>query len=96
MGRLFCSDCLSVFSHTKYIGGGSITLEQTLSFTTGSTIAPPGGIHGCVLMFSREDPFPTASTCSMELKLPLQYDLFVDFKEACRVAFTMHGGFGLS
>ena len=68
----------------------------SMSFTTGFTIAPPGGIHGCVLMFSTEDPFPTASTCSMELKLPLQYDLFVDFKEACRVAFTMHGGFGLS
>ena len=76
-------------------GLSSISLEQVLSFSTGSTLPTPGGFAGCVLMFSDQDPYPTASTCSMELHLPLQHKCFDDFKEACRVAFTLHGGFGL-
>ena len=81
----------------KFSSGGvsNITLEQIPSFSTGSTLPPPGGFDGCVLKFSNKDPCPTASTCSMELHLPLQHKCFDDFKEACRVAFTLHGGFGL-
>ena len=74
----------------------NITLEQILHFSTGSTVPPPAGFHGCFLLFSLHDPYPTASTCSMELALPLKHELFMEFKEACKTAFSYHGGFGLS
>ena len=77
--------------------GGScdVSLEQVLSFFTGSIVIPPTGFHGCCLGFSTDDPYPTASTCSNELKLPTKYDQFIEFKEACSTAFSSHGGFGL-
>ena len=73
-----------------------MTLEGILNFCTGSTHPLPGDSFDCTLKFNHLDPYPTASTCSLTLTLPTQYQLYIDFKEACRVAFTLHGGFGLS
>ena len=65
---------LTVFCTDSGLGGVcDVTLEQVLGFTTGSMIPPPMGFHGCSLLFSLEDPYPTSSTCSMELTLPLKY-----------------------
>ena len=85
------------FSPPLIISGAScdITLEQILSFSTGAVVVPPAGFQGCALSFSSSNPYPTSSTCTMELTLPLKYDLFDEFKEACRIAFSCHGGFGL-
>ena len=71
------SVCMSVCACASTSGGlSSISLEQVLSFSTGSTLPTPGGFASCVLMFSDQDPYPTASTCSMELHLPLQHKCF--------------------
>lgn len=73
----------------------NLTLNQILNFFTGCVVIPPTGFYGCSLNFSATDPYPTASTCSNELKIPIKYNLYSDFKEACCMAFSAHGRFGL-
>ena len=72
-----------------------VSLAMILSFFTGADSVPPCGYDQVVLNFSATSPYPTASTCAMELTLPTQYDEYVGFKKSLNVAFTMHGGFGL-
>ena len=68
-------------------------------FLTGAEELPPGGF-GCFvrpcLNFSDEQPYPTASTCSISMTLPTKYrGNYYLFKRAMDVAMTCHGGFGL-
>ena len=68
-----------------------------LSFFTGSKEVPPLGLpHTPALNFSCNSPFPTASTCAIELTLPTIYDIEDDFETSMNTAFLQHGGFGLS
>lgn len=55
----------------------------------------PLGFEGCTLSFNPKQPYPTASTCAVELTLPTKYSNFEEFKTHLDIAFTMHGGFGL-
>ena len=66
-----------------------------LAFFTGSDSIPPGGFNGVFINFNNENPYPTASTCGLELTLPTKYDKYDYFKKSLDVAFSMHGGFGL-
>ena len=71
-----------------------VSLGMILSFFTGVDSVPPSGYNQVVLNFS-ETPYPTASTCAMELTLPINHDDYAGFKQSLDVAFMMHGGFGL-
>lgn len=66
-----------------------------LSFFTGADSIPPVGYDRVTLTFNNLNPYPTASTCGLELTLPTKYDEYEEFKRHMDVAFTMHGGFGL-
>ena len=67
-----------------------------LEFFTGADEIPPLGFpHEPVLNFS-DGPYPTASTCAIQLTLPTQYRYYHPFKSALDLAFICHGGFGLS
>lgn len=66
-----------------------------LSFFTGADRVPPLGYESVVLSFNHENPYPTSSTCAVELTLPTKQQEYDTFKSHLDVAFTMHGGFGL-
>ena len=62
-------------------------------FSGADDIPPKGYPREPELNFNPSSKYPTASTCALQLTLPICYD---QFKSALDVAFTMHGGFGLS
>lgn len=74
---------------------GIVTLSTVMSFFTGSDSIPPLGLPDAVLSFNKDNMFPTASTCALELTLPTKLLSYDEFKHKCDIAFTMHGGFGL-
>ena len=81
---------------------GPITLEVVLYFFSGAEEIPPMGygslISPCVHFFLDEEPYPKASTCAIELKLPTRYHQgpYSLFKEAMDIGMLCHGGFGLA
>ncbi len=79
-----------------FIDCNPVTLSLVLSFFSGSEVIPPQGFpNKPTLNFNADDPFPTASTCAIELTLPTKYsDGYSNFKRMMNIAFTCHGGFG--
>lgn len=76
-----------------------VSLKMILAFFTGADSIPPLGYNRVTLSFNPDNYYPTASTCGLELTLPTNFnekDEYEDFKKRMNVAFTMHGGFGLS
>ena len=73
-----------------------ISLEMVVFFSGADAIPPMGYPHEPLINFNPESPFPTASTCTLQLTLPTCYTDYGPFKHALNTAFTMHGGFGMS
>ena len=79
-----------------YFHAGRVTIPLILAFFTGAEQIPPLGFpYDPVLTFA-DNPYPTASTCAIQLTLPTKYSQYSPFKSALDLAFTSHGGFGLS
>ena len=73
----------------------NVTLTDVMQFITGSKTPPQSTGIGS-LHFSEDAPFPTASTCTMSLTLPTQYEgNYSRFREKCSYAFKNSTGFGL-
>ena len=74
-----------------------VSIGMILNFFTGAESIPPCGFPPGkpVLSFNSSNPYPTASTCALELTLPTKYDDYQEFKSKMDQAFSMHGGFGL-
>ena len=67
-----------------------------MTFFPGSSEVPPAGFpHDPLINFNDSSPYPTSSTCALELTLPTSHTDYESFKHALDTAFTMHGGFGL-
>ena len=88
--------------YSKCVCPAEITLEVVLTFFTAATEIPTNGYPNHVtptLKFDHAMPFPTASTCAIELTLPTMYadkvSSYPPFKEAMDTALLCHGGFGL-
>lgn len=70
---------------------------MVLSFFTGAGEIPPLGFpFEATLKFSATSPYPTASTCAIELTLPTQYTHQEQFTKAMSQALILHGGFGIA
>ena len=68
-----------------------------MKFFSGAEVVPPMGYpHDPEINFNPESPYPTSSTCALQLTLPTCYSEYGPFRRALDTAFTMHGGFGLS
>ena len=68
---------------------GGVSLETVMSFFSGADhITPMGYPHEPLINFNPDSAYPTASTSALQLTLPTCYPEYV--------AFTMHGGFGMS
>ena len=63
-------------------------------FTDGEEIPPSGFPTTSTLYFTIDGPYPTASTCGVELTLPSIYNRYEDFKRNMDIAMESHGGFG--
>ena len=72
-----------------------VSLKMVLAFFTGGDSIPPLGYKSAVLSFNPVNPYPTASTCAIELTLPSKYRDYEQFKKQLDTAFRLHGGFGL-
>ncbi|KAL5509181.1 hypothetical protein EMCRGX_G004499 [Ephydatia muelleri] len=73
------------------------TLGDLLSFFTGSSTIPPQGFNiQCTITFNHgSDCLPTASTCSLEIRLPTCHgEDYGSFKDAMILALNCHDGFG--
>ena len=76
---------------------GAVSLKMVMGFFSGADDIPPMGYpHEPLINFNPDSPFPTASTCALQLTLPTYYSEYGPFKSALDTAFTMHGGFGMS
>ena len=64
-------------------------------FTGADTIPPLGFPHPPTLYFSPENPYPTASTCAIQLTLPTKHESYDSFKKAMSYGLLNHGGFAL-
>lgn len=87
--------CLSITS--LYHAASGVSLRMVMTFFSGAEVMPPMGYpHDPEINFNDNSPYPTSSTCALQLTLPTCYSEYSKFKHALDTAFTMHGGFGLS
>ena len=75
-----------------------IVLWKRVFFCTGADRIPPLGFDRIPsLTFLDNNPscmLPTASTCSIELRLPTCHKTYEGFKEAITLGLKSHDGFG--
>ena len=88
---------LFVLCFVYVIATGNASLKMIMSFFPGADEIPPMGYpHEPELNFNNTSPYPTASTCALQLTLPTCYNEYCAYQSAMNTALFMHGGFGLS
>lgn len=72
------------------------TVADVLVFLSGADRVPPLGFEKQpTVTFLRDGKFATASTCSLELRLPTQYgSQYAKFREAMVMSLMDNDGFG--
>ena len=93
--QCYYADIYSQVNSLFFHAGAPVSLKTVLAFFTGADCIPPLGYTSATLTFNPTDPYPTASTCAIQLTLPTKYESFEEFKEHMNTALRMHGGFGL-
>ena len=75
-----------------------VTLKDVLIFFTGADRVPLLGFDGqpCLtFLHDVNDSYPTASTCSLELRLPTKHRRYREFRDNMISGLKGHGGFGV-
>ena len=86
---LFLSEGKSTYAN------GHVTLEDVLKFLSGCSIIPPGGFDSdLTLNFTEESRYPSVSTCTFTLTLPLNLNVYQRFKEILIESIISGPGFG--
>ena len=80
--------------YAKFCITGSMTLNSVLNFFSGAEEIPPNGFSAEAMLHFSNDPYPTASTCALELTLTTKHEKYADFKNNFTTALQTHGGFG--
>lgn len=88
--------CHQYFSDgTCLYSGGSVTVGNVLKFMTGCSTIPPGGFETKFsIQFMEERRYPSVSTCTFTIKLPLNLHEYKCFKEVMIEAIVSGAGFG--
>ena len=76
---------------------GDVTLASVLAFVTGAPSVPPMGFDRTITIQFIDDKtktLPTASTCSLKLRLPLSLVEYEHFKQMMNFAIQNTVGFG--
>jgi len=72
------------------------TLEHVLIFFSCCDNLPPAGLpEKPMLKFNKDNLYPAASTCLIQLVLPTRHRDYDTFKSHLTTGFRDHGGFGL-
>ncbi|XP_071172623.1 G2/M phase-specific E3 ubiquitin-protein ligase-like [Mytilus edulis] len=75
---------------------GSVKTEDVLQFITGCSSIPPGGFDSnFTIHFTNDKCYPTVSTCSFDITLPLHLGDYNKFKEVMIESIISGPGFGL-
>lgn len=70
-------------------------MEDVLVFFSGSSCIPPLGFDKQpTISFNHDGTLATASTCDLQLRLPVVHDSYEKFKEAMLLSLKGHDGFG--
>jgi hypothetical protein len=73
----------------------AVTLSDILSFVTGSAHMPAIGFpHDGTVEFTTVGRYPTVSTCTLTLILPIGYQTYEDFRQDFIEAIQGHNGYG--
>ena len=73
----------------------TLALEDILVFATGANRVPPMGFPKKVtVQFDKSSIFPTASTCALEMYLPIQWATYEEFKGGMIEGIVSGAGFG--
>lgn len=78
------------------IDGKRLSLKEVLIFFTAAEKEPPLGFPGqptLTFLHGACDVLPTASTCSLTLRLPATHLNYEKFKDKLTMAVVGHGGF---
>lgn len=78
-------------------GETDCTLEEILTFTSGSSQIPPVGFveePSLVFLYSESSTLPTSSTCDVTLRLPTTHKEYGRFKQYMLLGIMGHDGFG--
>ena len=73
------------------------SLEDVLIFFSGAERVPPcgfGDVSPALVFLHENQVLPTASTCDLQLRLPIRYSDFTKFKDAMVLAVKCNDGFG--
>ena len=71
-------------------------LENVMGFFSGSAREPPCGFHlKPYFTFQHESLYPTASMCTLELRLPTVHISYEKLKEAMVLGIMGNDGFGV-
>ena len=92
-----CAIVCIIADHICYCTGGKldVTLKDVMIFFSGSNEVPAVKFSPAPsLHFNKDNLYPTASTCSLELVLPSKYYSYKDFKKSMTTGLLCHGGFG--
>ncbi|VDI53238.1 Hypothetical predicted protein [Mytilus galloprovincialis] len=75
--------------------GGVVKVDDVLRFITGCSSVPPGGFDARFSIgFTEERKYPTVSTCTFEVVLPLHLKNYNTFKDIMIESIVSGPGFG--
>ncbi|XP_052065820.1 G2/M phase-specific E3 ubiquitin-protein ligase-like [Mytilus californianus] len=75
--------------------GGVVKVDDVLRFITGCSTVPPGGFDARFSIgFTEERKYPTVSTCTFEVVLPLHLKNYNTFKDIMIESIVSGPGFG--
>ena len=83
--------------HLVSLIGSKVTAAHILAFATGATKPPPMGFPirpTITFIADQSSTLPTASTCSLTLRLPLALNDYEQFKDRMSLAILNTVGFG--
>ena len=84
-----------IMNHFPVANDAEASIQEVLVFVTGASRPPPLGFdEPATITFADDEPFPMANTCSNNIRLPVCYSEFEEFKEKMDFAIKNSPCFG--
>lgn len=77
--------------------GNECSVQDVLIFLSGSSRVPPTGFNprpSVMFVHDQHRPLATASTCELQIRLPLCHGSYATFKDAMILSMKSNDGFG--
>ena len=84
-----------IINHFPVAHDAEASIEEVLVFVTGASRPPPLGFNEPpTITFADDEPFPMSNTCSNNIRLPVCYSEFEEFKQKMDFAIKNSPSFG--